>query len=47
MSKDRGRLPDNKKEERGPLSQVLDLVPLLTLALRLLELLLKILGAIS
>jgi hypothetical protein len=41
------RLPERKKEEQGHLSKVLRLAPLLTLALQLLELLLKICGVIN
>ncbi len=40
-------LPGNKKEEQGLLTEVLALVPLLTLILQILELLLKILGWIG
>jgi hypothetical protein len=47
MSKDRGDLSSDKKEEQGPLSKVLDLAPLLTLILQILELLLKVLGVIK
>jgi hypothetical protein len=47
MSEDESRLSSDKKEERGPLSRVLNLVPLLTLILELLELLLKIFKVIN
>lgn len=49
MSKDKDRLPGNKKEEEGDrLTKVLVLlVPLLTLILQALELLLKWLGKIK
>jgi hypothetical protein len=40
-------LPDNKKEEQGPLSKVLALAPLLALVLQLLELILKLFGVIN
>jgi hypothetical protein len=47
MSKDKDRLPDNKKEEQGPLSRVIALAPLFDLIIRVLELALKILRIIS
>ncbi|MDL2264281.1 hypothetical protein LJC31_06470 [Synergistaceae bacterium OttesenSCG-928-I11] len=46
MPKGKGDLPD-KTEERGLLSKVIALAPLLTLALQFLELVLKILGLIN
>jgi hypothetical protein len=46
MSEDRSRLSSDKKEERGPLARVLDLVPLFALILQLLELILKLIGVI-
>jgi hypothetical protein len=47
MSEDRDDLSSDEKEERGPLSTVLSLVPLLDLVIRLLELLLKALRIIN
>jgi hypothetical protein len=47
MSKDEDRLPDNKKEEQGPLSKVCAYTPLFELVIRVLELVLKILRIIS
>jgi hypothetical protein len=44
---DRERLSGNETEERGPLSRVLILVPLLTLILEFLELVLKIFKVIN
>jgi hypothetical protein len=44
MSEDGSRLSSDKTEERGPLTRVLDLVPLLTL---ILEFLLKIFKVIN
>jgi hypothetical protein len=47
MSKDKGSLPEHKKEEQGPLTRVTYLAPLLALIFQLLELILKILGVIN
>ena len=38
---------ERKKEEQGPLSRVINLAPLLTLILQLLEFALKIIGVIK
>jgi hypothetical protein len=47
MLKGRDRLPKSKKEEQGLLSKVVDLAPLLSLLLQLLEIILKWAGVIN
>jgi hypothetical protein len=47
MSKDKNRLPDNKKEEQDRLSKVTSLAPLFELVIRILEMVLKILRIIT
>jgi hypothetical protein len=47
MPKGRHYLPDNKKEEKGPLTKVKALTPLLNLILKALELVLKVLRVIG
>jgi hypothetical protein len=46
MPNGRDRLP-GKTEEQGPLSKVIDLAPLFSLVLQILELILKICGVIN
>ncbi|MDR3280134.1 MAG: hypothetical protein LBT23_06455 [Synergistaceae bacterium] len=47
MSEDKTNLSSDKKEERGPLSQVISLAPLLAVILQFFELILRILGVIQ
>ncbi|MDR3280976.1 MAG: hypothetical protein LBT23_10720 [Synergistaceae bacterium] len=47
MSEDKTNLSSDKKEERGPLSKVLDLAPLLSLVIQALEFALKLAGIIK
>jgi hypothetical protein len=48
MSRDKDRLPDNKRAEQDTmLAKVVYLAPLLSLVLQLLELVLKLLGVLN
>jgi hypothetical protein len=47
MPKGRHYLPDNKKEEKGRLTKVKALTPLLSLIIRILELMLRVLRIIN